>query len=96
MAGSYEDSCARASIRLSFFLSFIFSNISCSYCFAICMSYLAASIADACAYTMFRMAGDALACRLRRRLLHCTMHRDLHELAQVRARAAVCLMSLQL
>jgi hypothetical protein len=23
------------------------------------MSYLAASIADACAYTMFRMAGDA-------------------------------------
>jgi hypothetical protein len=49
------------------------------------MSYLAASIADACAYTMFRMAGDALACRLRRRLLHCTMHRDLHELAQVRA-----------
>jgi hypothetical protein len=49
------------------------------------MSYLAASIADACAYTMFRMAGDALACRLRRRLLQCTMHRDLHELAQVHA-----------
>ena len=39
-----------------------------------------ASIADACAYTMFRMAGDAPACRLWRRLLQCTMHRDLHEL----------------
>ena len=44
-----------------------------------------ASIADACAYTMFRMAGDAPACRLWRRLLQCTMHRDLHELAQVHA-----------
>ena len=66
-------------------LYFIFTKreILCSYCFVICMSYLAASIADACAYTMFRMAGDALACRLRRRVLHCTMHRDLHELAQV-------------
>jgi ABC-type multidrug transport system fused ATPase/permease subunit len=60
------------------------------------MSYLAASIADACAYTMFRMAGDALACRLRRRVLHCTMHRDLHELAQVRAlHAWRCFCSLQ-
>ena len=49
------------------------------------MSYLAASIADACAYTMFRMAGDASVCRLWRRLLQCTMHRDLHELAQVHA-----------
>ena len=49
------------------------------------MSYLAASIADACAYTMFRMAGDALACRLRRRVLQCTMHRELQELAQVHA-----------
>ena len=39
-----------------------------------------ASIADACAYTMFRMAGDAPACRLWRRLLQCTMNRDLHEL----------------
>ena len=58
-------------------------NLLCSYCFVICMSYFAASVADACAYTMFRMAGDALACRLRRRVLHCTMHRDLHELAQV-------------
>ena len=44
-----------------------------------------ASIADACAYTMFRMAGDAPACMLWRRLLQCTMHRDLHELAQVHA-----------
>ena len=58
-------------------------NVLRSYCFVICMSYLAASVADACAYTMFRMAGDALACRLRRRVLHCTMHRDVHELAQV-------------
>jgi hypothetical protein len=55
----------------------------CRYCVVICSAYFAASIADACAYTMFRMAGDALACRLRRRVLHCTMHRGLHELAQV-------------
>ena len=55
----------------------------CRYCAVICVSYLAASIADACAYTMFRSAGDALACRLRRRVLRCTMHRDLNELAQV-------------
>ena len=58
-----------------------------TYCCIICVSYLAASIADACAYTMFRMAGDALACRLRRRVLHCTMHRDLHELAQGQLKA---------
>ena len=51
------------------------------------MSYLAASIADACAYTMFRMAGDAPACRLRRRVLQCTMHRGLQELAQVHTHA---------
>ena len=49
------------------------------------MSYLAASIADACAYTMFRMTGDAPACMLWRRLLQCTMHRYLQELAQVHA-----------